>query len=173
VARRLWPRSRILVRRTWAPRGQTPLQRAWERHDRLSVIGGISVSPKRQHLRLAFQVHSENIRTPHVVDFIRQMQEELRRPLIVVMDRLPAHRSAARELLATHGDRLGIEWLPAYAPELNPMEYQWGHAKYSELANFVPHDTPELRRAVFRALGKKRERSQLLRSFFHAAKLKL
>jgi transposase len=139
----------------------------------LSVIGAISMSPWRQRMRLAFRVQSENVCTPHVVDFLRQLQVELRRPLLVVMDRLPAHRSAARKLLTQRGDRIQIEWLPGYAPELNPVEYSWSHAKYAELANFVPHDSNELRHAVYNTLAKQRNRRSLLRSFFHAAKLKL
>ena len=160
-------------RRTWAPRGETPVQRAWDRHDRLSVISALSISPRRQHLRVAFQVHSENIRHEHIEHFLRQLHHELRRPLIVVMDRLPAHRSAARILREEKGTQIQVEWLPGYAPELNPVEYQWGHAKYSELANFTPDDASELRTAVFETLQKQRSQPNLLLSFFHAAKLKL
>jgi transposase len=39
-----------------------------------------------------------------------------------------------------------FEWLPAYAPELNPVEARWSNTKYSDLANFVPDDTPHLKR---------------------------
>ncbi len=35
-----------VVRRTWAPRGETPVHRSWDRHDRLSVISAITVSPR-------------------------------------------------------------------------------------------------------------------------------
>jgi len=45
-----------------------------------------------------------------------------------------------------------FEWLPAYAPELNPVESRWSHTKYSDLANFVPDDTPRLKRAVRKSL---------------------
>ena len=47
---------------------------------------------------MTFQVHDENIRTPHAVAYLRQLHRELRRPLIVVMDRLNVHRAAVREL---------------------------------------------------------------------------
>ena len=54
---------------------------------------------------MTFQVHDENIRTPHAVAYLRQLHRELRRPLIVVMDRLNVHRAAVREL--RHRVRVG------------------------------------------------------------------
>jgi hypothetical protein len=40
-----------------------PVQYASQRHDRLSVIGSLSLSPRRRRIGMAFQVHAENIRT--------------------------------------------------------------------------------------------------------------
>jgi hypothetical protein len=34
--------------------------------------------------------------------------------------------------------------LPAYAPELNPVEYIWGYWKHHELPNFCPRDFGQL-----------------------------
>jgi transposase len=99
-----------------------------------------------------------------------QLRQELRRPLVVIMDRLPAHRSAARQILEQRDD-IQIEWLPAYATELNPVEAQWSHTKYCDLANFLPHDTSQLRRAVLHTLHDQRADTPLLQSFFQAAQL--
>jgi len=62
-------------RRTWAPSGQTPIQAAWDRHDRLSVIGLLNVSPSRQRLSLFFQVLWENVATDHMVWFLHQLHD--------------------------------------------------------------------------------------------------
>ena len=43
-----------LNRRTWAPAGTRPVQYAWDRHDRLSVIGSLSISPVRRRLDVSF-----------------------------------------------------------------------------------------------------------------------
>ncbi len=51
-----------VVRRTWAPRGCTPVQKSWDRRDRLSVECALTVSPRRRCLGLYFQIHSHNIR---------------------------------------------------------------------------------------------------------------
>ena len=161
------------MRRTWAPRGQTPVQRCWDRRDRLSVLGAVTLSPQRQRLDLRFSVQEENVRTEHVVRFLKQLRYELRRPIVVVLDRLAAHRSAAKQLQREGRTDIRCEWLPAYAPDLNPVEALWSYTKHSDLANFLPDDTPDLRRTVYHSLAAQRRRRSLLRSFFHAAELKL
>jgi transposase len=67
-------------------------------------------------------------------------------PLIVVMDRLPAHHSAVRRLQERGARWLSVEWLPANAPDLNRAEALWSHAKYSALGHFVPDDVKSERR---------------------------
>jgi transposase len=149
------------------------VQRCWDRYDRLSVLGAITLSPHRKRLDARFNVWHENICTRHVVQFIKQLRQELRRPLVVILDRLAAHRSAARQLQSEGYKDIRFEWLPAYAPDLNPVEALWSHTKYSDLANFLPNDGNELRRSVCQSIETQRRQKHLLRSFFHAAELKL
>ena len=159
-----------LVRRTWAPSGKRPVMYSWDRHDRLSVIAGLSLSSRRRRIGLYFAMHRKNIAAEEVETFIRQVRRQLGRPLIVVMDRLAAHRKAARAL---DGDgRFQIEWLPAYAPDLNPVEAVWSHAKYCDLANFIPDDLLDLELEGRVSLEDIARKPTLLRSFFHAARLK-
>lgn len=160
-------------RRTWAPRGQTPVQRAWDRYDRLSVIGAITLASTRRRIGTPFQIHADNIRTDEVVDFIRQLRKQLQRPLIICWDRWQVHRSAARRIAQSRLQNIDFEWLPAYAPELNPVEPRWSHTKYSDLANFMPDDVSHLKRNVRSSLAKQRVDHQLKLSFFKSARLKL
>ena len=87
-----------LVRRTWAPRGETPVHRSWDRLDRLSVISALTVSPRQRHVRLFFTIHDGNIRTGEAVRFIRQLRRQLGTKLLLVWDRLNVHRSATKLL---------------------------------------------------------------------------
>lgn len=162
-----------VVRRTWAPRGQTPLHYSWDRHDRLSAISAITVSPRRRRLGLYFRLHSRNIRFEEVMGFIRHVHRRLGRKFILVLDRYSVHRKAVRLLQGEHTDWLEVEWLPPYAPELNPTEQVWNHTKYSDLANYIPEDRDDLREAVNGSLADQRSKQSLLRSFFQHAKLKL
>ena len=158
-----------LVRRSWGPKGCPPLMYCWDRHDRLSVIGALSLSARRRRIGLYFAVHKTNITAEEVEAFLRQVQRSLGRKLIVVMDRWSVHRKAAKALF---GDRrFWIEWLPPYAPELNPVEYVWNHTKYGDLANFIPENRLDLEWELDWSMDQVRRRPELLRSFFHAAKL--
>jgi transposase len=160
-------------RRTWAPRGQTPVQRAWDRYDRLSVIGAVALSPTRRQISTPFQIHDDHVRTAEAVAFIKQLRRQLRRPLVICWDRWSVHRSAAKQLAASRLKSIDIEWLPAYAPELNPVELRWSHTKYGKLANFVPDDTYHLKRSVRAALKDQLHHHCLKQSFFKTAQLEL
>jgi len=160
-------------RRTWAPRGQTPVQRAWDRYDRLSVISAVTLSPQRRHISTPFAIHTDNIRTAEAVDFIKSLRKSFRGPLIIVLDRWSVHRAAAKQILASRLRNIEFEWLPAYAPELNPVEARWSNTKYGDLANFVPDDTPELKRAVRKSLRGQSTNHQLKTSFFKTARLRI
>jgi transposase len=162
-----------VVRRTWAPRGCTPIQYSWDRRDRISAISAVTVSSQRRRLGLYFALHDHNIRTPEVESFVADLLAHLPHGLITILDRSQPHRSAARRLLQRFPRRLRIEWLPPYAPELNPDERVWTRTKYTNLANFIPQNVTALGQAIAASLQDTKRHQPLLRSFFHHADLKL
>lgn len=161
------------VRRTWAPKGQTPIHKSWDRRDRLSAISAITVSPRRRRLGLYFDILDHNVRTDDFEHFIASLLRRLGRPITLVMDRYAVHRAAAKRLHARFGRRIVVEWLPAYAPELNPDEQVWNRAKHVDLANFIPDDVLDLGRSMAASFRSTRGRPALLRSFFDHAELPL
>ena len=111
------------------------------------------------------------MKADEVEAFVRRVRRQVGRGLIVVLDRLPAHRSAAKRMA---GDgRFEFEWLPAYAPDLNPAEAVWRHTKCGDLANFVPADVVDLEVEAELSLEETRGDQKLLRSFFETAQLPL
>lgn len=160
-------------RRTWAPRGETPVQRAWDRYDRLSVIGAVALSPTRRRISTPFQIYEDNIRTDEVVDFIIQLRRQYQRPLIICLDRWSVHRSATRQINASRVKHVDFEWLPAYAPELNPVEARWSYTKFGKLANFVPDDVKHLKRKARSTLKTQQRNHRIKQSFFKTAQLSL
>lgn len=162
-----------VVRRTWAPRGHTPVLRQWDRHDRLSVVSAISVSPHRHRLGLCWEAHRDNLRTEQMLAFLRALRRRHAPILILILDRWSVHRAVVRRLLERSSHRFQVEWLPSHAPELNPVEQVWNHAKYTDLANRAPEDIDELELLVHRSITQTRSESELLRSFFRTARLKL
>ena len=160
-------------RRTWAPKGQTPIQSCWDRHDRLSVLCGITLSSKQARMGVYFETRPYNIDVETVVDFIRQLRKTLGRRLILICDRWSVHRAAAQQICANFQRTVEIEFLPGYAPDLNPVEGIWAHTKHSDLANFLPDNLLHLEANVWLSLIAKRSRPFLIRSFFHHARLAL
>jgi transposase len=162
------------VRRTWAPRGRTPILHVRCRHRRrVSAIGGLSISPVRRRLNwyLGFQ-KDLSIRQTQVIAFLRDLLAHLPGPLIVVWDHLPAHKGKLLRQWLRRCRRLHLEFLPGYAPELNPNEFGWSYLKGGRhLANFCPDDVDELHATVLVAVSSAWRNQPMLRSFIRGTKL--
>jgi transposase len=131
------------VRKTWSPIGQTPIFHHRYRHDRISAISGIAVSPKRFHCTLYCHLYEDNIQGEEVALFLRHLLRQIPGHLIVLLDNGKTHRGDSVEELLAHRSRLHLEPFPPYAPELNPDEGVWNHLK-SALANGRPDTQTEL-----------------------------
>jgi transposase len=152
--------------RTWAPRGQTPVLQYHFNWKTLSVIAGVT------WWNFYFRLYPGAIRAPQVVDFLGRLLRQLPGPLLVIWDGLPVHRSCrVRDFVAKHRQRLELERLPAYAPELNPPEYLWGYLKKHAIPNLCPKNLTELSSAARRALGRIRRRPALITAFWQQAEL--
>jgi transposase len=159
------------VRRTLAPRGRTPILEAWDRHDRLSAISAITVSPVAGRPNLYFRVTAGNIHAEDVVPFLEDLRRRLG-PLTVLWDRNQIHSKAllVRAWLAEHPEVVAEDF-PGYVPELNPDEGVWGWSKYGRLANLAADNTDWLFDFVWEALEQVKNRPDLLRSFIRQTKL--
>jgi len=159
--------------RTWAPSGQTPVQRVWDRRDRLSAICALSLSPRRRHISLNYWLQQGNIHATDIIFFIKELHAHLQKDLILVIDRFPVHRSAVRQLCDAGIRWFSVEWLPSYSPELDPVEAVWSHTKCADLANFIPADIDELYYGVVDSLTQQSRDTKLKTSYFDWAGLKL
>jgi len=157
--------------RTWAPRGQTPVLQHHFNWKMLSAAAGIT------WWNFYFRLYPGAIHAVHaaeVIDFLGHLLRHLPGKLLVVWDGLPQHRARlVTEFIRAQRGRLAIERLPAYAPELNPVEYIWGHWKHHELPNFCPRDFGQLSYQARRALRCMRRRPRLVRLFWRQANLSL
>jgi hypothetical protein len=90
-----------------------------------------------------------------VVEFLKHLIRHIPGPMILIWDRLSAHKSRmVQDFIAEQHGRIHTEYVPAYAPDLNPVEYLWGHWKQHELPNVCPKDWWELNE---RALNKTKQ----------------
>jgi transposase len=122
-------------------------------------------------LGLYYELLDHNARTADFIRFVRDVHGHLRCPIILVWDRLSAHRSAARKLLENGASWLQVEWLPPYAPDLDPVESVWNQSKYGDLANVIPEDIRELHATLDQVLKAFRHEPNRLHSLFDAAHL--
>ena len=125
------------VRRTFAPRGKTPVLTTWDRRDKLSAISALTVSPTATRPNLYFRVSSANLHADEVVAFLADLHRRLG-PLTVIWDRSQIHNKAqlVKAWLAEHPDVVAEDF-PGYVPDLNPDEGVWGWTKYGRLANLA------------------------------------
>jgi transposase len=161
------------VRRTYAPRGQTPVHRTGDPHGRISCMGAIAISSGRDRIRLRYALltDQENFRGPSVVQFLRDLRSDLGGPMTIIWDQIPIHECAGvMAFLAANADVV-VEPFPPYAPELNPADGIWRYIKYGRLANYTPYEMDELRGRVVTELNRLKKCPGLLKSFVRFAKL--
>ena len=93
--------------------------------------------------------------------------------MVIIWDGAPIHRSQVVRAFLSNGaaQRLHLERLPAYAPELNPGEGLWQQLKGVELRNVCCVNIPHLRCEVRDAVTRVRRRPRLITSFFQGARL--
>ena len=140
-----------------APRGQTPVLHFHLNWKTLSVMAGI------RWWNFYFKLFPGAIKAPQIIEFPQHLMRHLHRPLRVIWDGLPGHRSAAvRDFVAAQGHRLTRESLPGYAPELNPVEHIWGYLKEHELPNLCPRQLWQRSAAARQALRRMRRRPTLV-----------
>ncbi len=152
--------------RTWAPKGQTPVLQYSFSWKQLSVIAGISL------WRFYFRLYRGTIRTPQVIEFLKALQATIGRKLLIIWDRLQAHRS---KLVHQHVEaqrvQIALEFLPAYAPEMNPTECIWGYLKHHAMPNYCARDLGDLAVRARSNLRSMQRRPTLVSAFWKQAEL--
>ena len=156
------------VRRSWAPKGATPvLYQCGRSHQKVSAIAALCVPAERNAVHCYFRLHpAANIETSRVLSFLRQLSRQLKgKPFFVIWDRWQPHKAKAVRTFLFHPPAVGFVFLPSYAPELNPVEYVWNHLKTNPMAN-DPHREVGILSATTRRHARSLQwKEGLLRSF--------
>jgi transposase len=161
--------ERPFVMRTWAPRGETPVLQHHFSWKQLAAIAGVS------WYNIYFKLYPGTIKQEQVVDFLRHLMRLLKGNVLVIWDGLRSHRGRlVRKFIEDREERLEIAFLPAYAPDLNPVEYLWGYWKMRELPNFCAENYAQLSVTAIKALRRiRRKRSTLVTAFWKQSELTL
>src|SRR5215217_1583603 len=112
------------VRRTWAPRGQTPIVRHHGHWKRASMAGICCYAPDGSRARLCCHAQPDSYNDHTLIEVLKQLRRFLRgRPATLIWDNLPSHHSRVmRDWLTSQRHWLQVEYLPAYAHDLDPVE---------------------------------------------------
>jgi putative transposase len=161
------------VRRSWALRGQTPVIGGDGGHrKKISVIGAVTVSAVARRVGFYFATAVDGyFSAERVVAFLRDLLRHLRGKVIVVWDGGGNHKGPVIREFLRRNRRLRLERLPAYAPDLNPVEAVWSWLKWGRLANFVADDLDELDDWVIEYLVALKYDPNLLRALWQRSHL--
>jgi transposase len=151
---------------TWARRGLTPVLRRVSKRREVSSI--VAITPDG---RLYARHFRTSISSERVISALRFFRRKVGTPLLVVWDRLHAHRSrATMDFVSAHAQDYAVAYLPAYAPELNPEE-QCNALVKRAMANALPGSVADLHRLARREFCRLQGQPEMIVSFFRHAGL--
>ena len=159
------------LKRSWAPRGQTPaIRTSLQHHQRLNLLGALLISPDGRRIQLTTRSYRHSLRGEQVVAFLKQVLRIVPGEIILVWDNHPIHkRQLVQEFLAQY-PRLHVYYFPTCAPELNPVEFVWTQvSEYT--ANFAPHNMTELSTRIMNGVARTRNSAKRLAACLTGCKL--
>jgi len=162
-----------LVRRTWAPRGQTPVfKERCRSYKKVSAIAAVTAGSRRLRTRLYFSLHvDKNIKAAETVRFLRSLRRQIQTPLMLIWDRSRVHKSNVVHKFLKRHKRIHSFHFPAYAPELNPVEFFWSYLKVNPLANRSVTEVASLAKIARHHSTCIKKSPSLIRSFLKATPL--
>jgi DDE superfamily endonuclease len=168
------------VRRTWAPKGRTPvLRHPYRRGKQISMCGLVAYRPGQDDQDepaawMGFDLLEGAYDTRQFIRVLDGLGHQLgHQPVTVIWDNLGAHHAGDLQDWAATQPWLELAYLPSYAPELDPVEGLWANLKGCELANRCCADRTELIATAQVGSIRVRRDPELLRSFLAGTGLTL
>lgn len=148
--------------KTWAPIGQTPVVNVPGQRQGISAASAVSAKGA-----FWFATYNGALNGESFVELLKKLMHRRKKPLRLVLDGLPAHKTkAVKTYVASTQGRLTLHILPGYAPELNPDELVWSHAKRTGNARRPLQKGEKLEPRVAAQLAEIGNNPKLVRSFF-------
>lgn len=160
-------RSDSVLGKTWGPKGERTVVETSGRRQSINAVSAVTESGK-----FWFDVYSGSMNATRFVEVVQKMLRWRRRPLFLVVDGHPAHRSRmVKELVRESKGMLEVHFLPGYAPDLNPDEFVWNYLKTVGTSRSPLKQGESLRDRVTSILESIKKAPGLVRSFFRSAEL--
>ncbi|MBE7508232.1 MAG: IS630 family transposase [Planctomycetia bacterium] len=150
--------------RTYGLKGRTPIVKTSGKRQRVNAISAVNA-------RGAFwyKTYGGKLNSGVFIHFLKDFLRGRARPVLLVVDGLPAHKAkgVSAHVQSLEG-RLELHFLPPYAPDLNPDEFVWNHAKQNGVSKRPLRANESLVARVNADLENIKRRKSLVRSFFKA-----
>lgn len=150
--------------RTYGLKGQTPVVRTTGQRQKINAISAVSA-------RGGFwsKVYSGMFNAGRFVEFLKDFRRGGRGKVFMVVDGHPSHRAkvVAAYVAGSRGS-LELHFLPPYAPDLNPDEFVWQHAKTNGVSKKPLAKNESLKNRVIKDLAAIKAKPKLVRAFFKA-----
>ncbi len=150
--------------KTWGKKGETPVVERPGQRQSISAASAVNA-------RGAFWycTYHGGLTAELFVTLLRRMMRRRSKPVHLVVDGLPAHKTAlVKSYVASTNGMLTLHFLPGYAPELNPDELVWSHMKRTGVARAPLRRGEKLKEKIEAQLGAIKRMPRLIRSFFKA-----
>lgn len=147
---------------TWGLKGQTPVVQVPGQRQSISAASAVSAKGA-----FWFATYKGALSGELFIELLKQLMYRRKKPLHLVIDGLPAHKKAVvRDYVASTRGKLTLHFLPGYAPELNPDELVWSHAKRTGNARRPLQAGEKLEERMSAQLAEIGNNRRLVRSFF-------
>jgi transposase len=148
--------------KTWARAGTRPVVQVPGQRQGISAASAISAKGA-----FWFATYKGGLTGDLFVTLLKKLMYRRKKPLHLVLDGLPAHKTkAVKAYVESTAGRLTLHFLPGYAPELNPDELVWSHAKRTGNARRPLQKGEKLEERVTAQLAEIGSNPKLVRSFF-------
>ena len=130
-------------------------------------MAGLTISGKiyKQHF-------DGSIDAEKLLNGLAHFRQHLHGPIILIWDQSRTHKALIVKAYLEQHPEIYVEYLPSYAPELNPEEYCHGNVK-RRMKNAIFHSKAEIRSSLNKGFSRLRKRPDILLGFFLHAGLEL
>ena len=147
----------------------TPIIKSAGGWKNLSLLGMTTYDPNQKKADSFVWIQKKSVKTKTILRVLVDMKKKYKRrkhPFILLWDGLPVHKAkAVQEFIHQNTDWLSVYRFPAYAPELNPQEYQWSSLKRKPLGNYCPPTMSALSQKTRRGIQKMQKETATLKGF--------
>jgi transposase len=150
--------------RTYGQKGKTPVVKTTGQRQKINAISALNA-------RGAFwtTVYTGNLNAGRFVGFLKAFRRGRRAKVYLVVDGHPSHRAKlVSGYVQSSKGKLELHFLPPYAPDLNPDEFVWQHAKTNGVSKKPLRQNESLRDRVVSDLARIGASKKLVKSFFKA-----